>query len=113
MTNGLTIATRRLLVAMPVLHVHYEEFNASISELEKRLALIGPGVSAWHTIAITGQDIQKVGYAKLKGKWCLALQSSTGEQETMTWRYCEAPCMVAACCCGAPSFVVQHRSATL
>jgi hypothetical protein len=93
---------KRLSNSSSVLNTASDQLNASVSALEVSLKKLGLGISSWVPFEKwASQDglkyrVKDIGYAKVNGKWGLAIKSRSGheisdEDEVEIWPFNEAP----------------------
>jgi prefoldin subunit 5 len=112
-TQGKTTSTppdlsksfQRLTESAARLNTASDELSKAITPIEAVLKKLNLGVSKWYTFAGSGNHLDvdgyywssEIGYAKVNGKWCIALAERSGyvqnpEQESETeWAFNDAP----------------------
>jgi hypothetical protein len=95
---------KRLAASADALGSKTHQFSKIITELERVLAKLDLNVEAWEKLRGSDEDgrgnfwHEWVGYAKVKGKWCIALSETRGNHHNdpedstdLTWCFDEGP----------------------
>ena len=93
---------KQLRNAAAVLNAASDEFSKTIAPIEAALKKLNLGVTAWHSYAGTSPDqngeywSHDIGYARVQGKWGLALRTVygnayDGNDDSQEWPFNDAP----------------------
>jgi hypothetical protein len=94
---------KRLAETASVLNKASDEFGKPIAQIEQALCRLNIGVEAWERIRGGTDDStgeywrESVGFTKVDGEWCLAINENSGNQHygdvhyDRTWTFASAP----------------------
>jgi prefoldin subunit 5 len=101
-SERLASAYKRLAASADILNQASDEFAKPISELDKALQRLNLGLLTWHRVNGGEDDFDNywrrdIGYARIGGKWGLALRRVTGnktindDESIEEWLFNDAP----------------------
>jgi hypothetical protein len=93
---------KRLAASAEVLNAKSDAFTKEVGVLDDALKKLNLGVTAWERIRGSDDDghgnywSEDVGYAKVWGKWCIAIRErsgnhNTGDHENDEWPFADSP----------------------
>ena len=104
LASKIQISFRQLSDAANSLNKLSDDFGKLASDLDSSMQRLNPGVSAWVTFYNVSTDLvametttQQIGYARIEGKWSLAIRSymenlgKEGWYGMKEWRFNDAP----------------------
>lgn len=87
-----TDALAQLATSAARLNFTTDQLTATVRDLEAAIKSLNLGIETWHTFYSQPNDgVRQIGYAKVNGKWGIALALKSWGKEIEEWGFGDAP----------------------